>query len=134
MQKAISLIEVLISIILITVVIVSILQMKNNNLFFLDKFKTSSQNNSYIGLAVQDNTDDTKKNENIYLDKMVDFGDDDISIELKKYKITRKTKQLKDIEIPKNDYIKIVSVVETEYILIQEAHNIKQNFYTFKLE
>ncbi len=50
-KKAISLIEVMVSIALISTVIVTILKIKDNNLFYIDKFKKASLSNGYISLV-----------------------------------------------------------------------------------
>lgn len=130
MKKAISLVEVLVSIVLITTVIVSILQMKENNLFLLDKFKISILNNSYISFAVNVGEN---KNEKVYLSDIVDFNDDDIRKELKDIKILIQDKNLIDMKIPENDYVKSVNVIESSYILEQNNKKVNQKFYTFKL-
>ena len=134
MKKAISLVEVLVSIMLITTVIAAILQMKDNNLFYLDKFQNSSLNNSYLNFAVDSSSREEKRNKSIYLNSQVDFKDDAIRKELKKIKIFIKDTVLKDISIPKNDYIDSVGITQSQYSFIQNEKTITQKFYTFKLE
>jgi len=131
MKQAISLVEVLVSIMLITTVIVSVLQMKDNNLFLLDKFSSSSLVNSYFTYAVESGE---KRNSTVYLSDKVDFKDDDIRRELKNIKILIKDQDLKDVSVPKNDYIKSVSVIESSYKLELKEKTMTQKFYTFKLE
>ena len=131
MKQAISLVEVLVSIMLITTVIVSVLQMKDNNLFLLDKFSSSSLVNSYFTYAVESGKN---RNTKVYLSDKVDFKDDDIRRELKNIKILIKDQDLKDVSVPKNDYIKSVSIIESSYKLELKEKTMTQKFYTFKLE
>jgi len=131
MKKSISLIEVLISVILITIVIVVIIQMKGNNLFLLGKFKDSTLNNGYILFAVNNNE---KRNYKMYLSNIVNFEDDEIREELKGIKITVKNKKLKDLTMLRNDYIKSIVFVESTYVLNLNNKTTSRKFYTFKLE
>ena len=127
MKKAFSLIEVLVAVSLITTVIVAILQMQQNNIFFLEKFKNTSLNNAYISLVAS--TSKTKRNKDIILSDMVDLNDDDIRKEFKEIKIKIKDSSKKDMELPKNDYVK-GSFIESTYSL----NNIQNKFYSFKFE
>jgi len=131
MKKSISLIEVLISVILIAIVIVMIIQMKGNNLFLLEKFKDSTLNNGYILFAVNNNE---KRNYKMYLSNIVNFEDDEIREELKGIKITVKNKKLKDLTMLRNDYIKSIVFVESTYVLNLNNKTTSRKFYTFKLE
>jgi len=133
MKKAISIIEVLVAVMLITTVIAAVLQMKNNNLFFLDKFSQSALLNSYVSYTVVQ-PPNSKRDTKIYLDKQVDFNDDDIRKKLKQIKISIKDTEEKDIGIPKNDYIQSVNILKSSYNLEYKEKKIQQNFYTFKLE
>ncbi len=130
MKKAISLVEVLVSIMLITTVIVAILQMKDNNFFLLEKFKKTSLYNSYISLAV---TIGINRNEKVYLDDIVNFDDNDIRKDFKEVRILVKDKNLKDIILPENEYLRFISVVESNYTMSLHNDTAQQKFYTFKL-
>ncbi len=129
MKKAISLVEILVSIVLITTVIVAILQMKENNLFLLDKFQKSSLNSGYISYAL---IDGENRNRTIYLNHSVNFKDDEIRRELKNIKILIKDTKLKDIQVPENEYLKSIAVIQTSYSL-NDKKSMTENFYTFKL-
>ena len=133
MKKAISIIEVLVAVMLITTVIAAVLQMKNNNLFFLDKFSQSALLNSYVSYSVVQ-APNSKRDTKIYLDKQIDFNDDAIRKKLKQIKISIKDTVEKDVGIPKNDYIQSVNILKSSYNLEYKAKKIQQNFYTFKLE
>ena len=131
-KPALSLVEVLISVMLLTVVISTVLQIKENNIFFLEKFKNTSLNNSYISLVV---SNDTNKNDtNIYLGDRVNFDDDEIRREFKTIKIKVKNEDGEDIELPKNDYIPSVKVFNSAYSITSDDKSLTKIFYTFKLQ
>ena len=118
-KKAFTLVEVLVSVALLSLMITTIFQIKENNLFYLEKFKASSKYNELISLAtITENNSNKLRNENIYLDKFVDFNDDDIRKELKNVKVN-----VKDIESD----IKDLSSEEFSFGL-----NIKQSIYSIE--
>jgi type II secretory pathway pseudopilin PulG len=127
LKKSFSIVEVLVAVSLIVTVITAILQMQQNNLHFLEKFKISSLNKSYISLAISSSKQ--LKDETIYLSDKIDMKDDDIRKELKAIKIKIKDTKLKDITVPENNYLKSIKVIKTTYSL----DNMKHNFYVFKL-
>ncbi len=130
MKKALSLVEVLIAIVLLTVIISVILQIQQNNIFFLEKFKNNSLYNSYISLIVTSN-ENKLRNENIYLSDKVNLNDDDIRKEFKEIKINIKDIEDKDIDLPKNDYIKTAKIIKSIYTIEDKS---AKTFYTFKLQ
>ena len=127
-SKAFSLIEVLVAVSLITTIIVTILQMQQNNIYFLEKFKTSSLDTGYISFVISDSKD--IRNKNIIVSDVVNFNDDDIRKELKDIKIKIKDERIKDIELPKNDYINNAKVIKSTYILDDK----QKTFYSFTIE
>jgi len=113
---------------LIVTVIAAVLKMQQNNLFFLEKFKTQSQINSYISMIVESSKD--IRNKDIRLEDKIKFRDDDIRKEFKSVKITVKDEKMPEIKLPKNDYLKGAKVLKTTYTL-----DGKQNiFYSFSLK
>ena len=129
MKKALSLIEVMVAIVLLTLIIAITLQIQQNNIFYLDKFKDTKLYNSYIGLIATSNADE-KRNKKVYLSDMISFDDDDIRKEFKEIRIEIKDKDLKDMPLPKNDYIQTANIVESTYSIDDKA---KKVFYSFKL-
>ncbi|MEA2017724.1 MAG: hypothetical protein U9N59_04690 [Campylobacterota bacterium] len=129
-KKAISLVEVMVSVALISIIIVSILKIKDNNLFFIEKFKTTSLNNGYISLvSIPFNVN--MRNEKIRLGDKINFDDDEIRRELKDIKIILEDIKIKDIELPTNDYIKTAEIIHSKYTIEKDISKI---FYTFKLQ
>lgn len=119
----------MVSIILLSVVIVSSLQIKQNNLHNLERFKDISKYDGYINLTA--NSVEDKADKNIYLSDVVDFDDDEIRREFKDIKIELKHTVLDEIELPKNDFIKSAQITKSRYSI---QDNIEKNFYTFKLQ
>ena len=129
-KKAISLVEVMVSIALISTVIVATLKMQDNNIFNLKKFKENSLNNGYISLVTTVPIDQ-KRNITIRVGDKINLDDDDIRKELKDIKVFLKDKEAKDIDLPENDYIKTAKVLNTTYSI---DNKIQKTFYTFKLQ
>ena len=130
MKKALTLVEVLVSIVLISIVITTILQIQQNNIHLLKKVKKSTVYNGYISLI---STYDNKHNTDtkLYLDSEIKFGDDEIRKKLKEIKVYVKDTQLKDITLPKNDYINVAHIFQRSYKI---EDKVVKNFYTFKLD
>lgn len=126
-KSALSLIEILVSIAIISIVITAILQIQQNNLHFLEKFNRSALNNSYISYAQKEGKN---RNKDIYLSDVVDFKDDDIRKELKEIKVHIKDEEDSDMQLPKNDYIQSAKVNKSTYSV---AGN-KKIFYTFTIQ
>ena len=125
-KDAVSLVEVLISVMLISVVIVSLLQIKENNLYFLDKTKKMSKYNAYLSMVALDNN----KDGNIYLNNYIDFRDDELRKEFKKIKIKVRNNDLKSLKIGTNEYMIYVSIQETKLSI---EDKIEKKFYKFTL-
>ena len=132
MKKSFSLIEVLIAITLLSIVITAIFQIKQNNLFLLSKFQKSSKNNQLISLAVTNNLNPNNlKNTHIYLDKIVDFKDDDIRKKLKDIKVYIKDDEGKTIDLSNDEYSLKINTFTTTYKI---EDKISKKFYTFRIE
>jgi prepilin-type N-terminal cleavage/methylation domain-containing protein len=127
MKKALTLIEVLVAIMLISVVITAMLNIKSNNLYMLDKFKESTLYNSYISLAVDTNN---LKDQNIYLDNIIKIDDDQIRKELKSIKVVVKNLDDDEIKLPPNDYVQLATIKKTKFSIDDRS----KIFYKFKLE
>lgn len=120
--------EVLVSIALLSVVITAVLQIQQNNLNFLEKFKSSSLNDSYISFVVSNGEN---RNNDVYISDKVSFKDDDIRKELKEVKVHIKDEKDDDIALPQNDYISNMSSFKSTYTI---EDGFKKTFYTFKIE
>lgn len=131
MRKGLTLIEVLVAIVLIVSVIGTMLQMKNNNLSFLEKFSTKSNENSYISLATSP-LGEKLENKKIFLEDGVNFNDDEIRKKLKGIKINLEQSDDEKIELPENDFIQTATIINSQYSLVDNNHT--KVFYHFKLD
>jgi hypothetical protein len=125
-KQAISLVEVLVAVMLISVVVVSLLQIKENNLHFLEKSKDTIKYNAYISMVTLDNN----KDGNIYLDSKIDFKDDDIRKELKKIKIVAKNEELSPTIFNIDDYSLQININK---VTLSIDDKIKKQFFNFTL-
>ena len=105
--------------------------MKDNNLFLLDKFKSTTLNSGYISLIAVAGED---RNDNIYVSDKVDFDDDNIRKELKQIKIKVKDTILDDIKLPENEYLRTLKVSQSNYSFDAKSNKYQQTYYFFKLE
>ncbi len=126
-KQAISLVEVLVSVMLISVVIVSLLQIKENNLHFLDKSKDMVKYNSYISMIALDGN---IKDGNVYLGDKINFNDDDIRKELKTVRIKVKNEDLEPILFSTDEYS---LQINTSKVTLNIEDKIKKQFFRFKL-
>ncbi|MCK5111615.1 MAG: hypothetical protein KAQ94_08850 [Arcobacteraceae bacterium] len=128
-KQAITLVEVLVSVMLISVVIVSLLQIKENNLHFLEKSKDTIKYNSYIAMVSLDN-DKNIRNKNIYLDEEIKFKDDDIRKEFKNIKIKVKDEELEPIEFSTDEYTLQINIKQTS---LSMENKTQKSFFRFSL-
>jgi len=130
-KKAFSLIEVIIAITMLSVVMISVFQIKQNNLFNIEKFKKTNTNNEYITIStLYENNNSEDLNTNIYLNKLVEFKDDDINKKLKNIKVYIKSKIIDTIDLSSDELTLNVEIYEGNHKITDE---INKNFYTFKL-
>jgi len=130
-KKAFSLIEVIIAITMLSVVMISVFQIKQNNLFNIEKFKKTNTNNEYITIStLYENNNSEDLNTNIYLNKLVEFKDDDINKKLKNIKVYIKSKIIDTIDLSSDELTLNVEIYERNNKITDE---INKNFYTFKL-
>jgi hypothetical protein len=130
MKKSFSLMEVIIAIIMLSVVMISLLQVKSDNIFIITKSKEKSILSDYLQLVI--NLEEKNNvNENIFLDKLYSFENDEIRKELKPIKIKVKNEEL-DIKSYDNDASNFnITTYKTTYSIDTD---IKKNIYTFKIE
>lgn len=130
MKKAFSLVEVLIAVALLSVVIVALIKMGQNNLFLLEKFKTTNTSSGYNSLAFFGIDMNKTEDKNIYLDEVVDFKDDDLRRELKEIKVVVKNEKLEDEKIEADSFT--ITKKITKIHLTTDNQN-EKDFYRFQL-
>ena len=132
MKKSFTLIEVIIAVSLLSIVITTSLQIRQNNLSFLEKYQSSSLYNEYISLASSYDLKDTLDvNTHIYLDEIVNFKNDDIRKEFKDIKVYIKNEIINTIDLSTDDLSLNINIIQNNFKI---EDKINKNFYTFKLE
>lgn len=108
MKKAFSLMEIIISIVILSFVMISLIQIKMNNIFLVSKLNENSSLEEYALLSIDFNDNILDKNESIFLSDKYNFQNDDIKISLKEIEINIKDekKESKNISSEFNVNIK----------------------------
>lgn len=128
-KNAISLIEVIIAITLLSFVIVVLLNLKEQNIFLLNKVKNSFVNNTFISPLVYSSNLNELRNKNIYLSDVIIFKNDDNNRLIKKIKINVNDKLYLEEKLD-------LSIKQIEFKQIKSTYKIQNNtkiFYTFKI-
>ena len=99
MKKAFSLMEVIISIVILSFVMITLIQIRNENIFLVSKSNQKNYIEDYIILSIDFNDDILDKNENIFLSDKYNFENDDIRKELKDIQIDIQDKKLESKNI-----------------------------------
>ncbi len=133
MKKSFSLIEVIIAVSILSVVMVSLLQIKSDNIFLISKTNEQSKLNDYIQLSIDFKkiNKENQENEELFLDEKFTFENDDIRKELKdiKVKIREEKEDINEIETSAR------SLNITTYSRVYSIDNsIKKKIYNFKIE
>ena len=132
MKKSFTLIEVIIAVSILSIVITSTLQIRQNNLDYLDKYNQSKLYNEYASLAnIYDFKNQLDVNTHVYLDELIKFEDDDIRKELKNIKVYIKNEIINNIDLSSEDFILSINIVKSNFKI---ENKINKNFYSFKLE
>ena len=122
--------EVIIAVVMLSVVMLSLLQIKSDNIFLVSKSAEQSKLSDYVQLVINISSED-KKNENIFLDRIYNFDNDDIRKEFKNIKIKVKSEQL-DSKDYNTDTVNFKIITNTDSYSIDD--DIKKNIYTFRIE
>ena len=125
--------EVIIAVMILSVVMVALLQIKTENIFLISKTNERVKLNEYIQLSVdlkKVNEESTKSTE-IYLDEKYPFVNEDIRKELKEIKVVIREEKEDEykIETPTQD-LNITTYSRTYSI----ENNIKKKIFNFKIE
>ncbi len=123
-KKALTIIEVLISILLITIVIGSLLQIKSNNLHIIEKSDENSLYKSYISLFALDYIKAENRNLKHDITKSLTIVEDSIKNHLEVSNIVIKDKEIKE----ENELETLVSfqVIESTYSV---KDKVERKFY-----
>ncbi|MAC85067.1 MAG: hypothetical protein CL624_13135 [Arcobacter sp.] len=130
MKKSFSLMEVIIAVVILSFAMLTLLQIKSDNIFILSKSNEQNKLIDYINLAVN-TSDQNNKNQNIFLEEIYKFKNDDIRREIKDIKVKKRSEQIdsKDYKIDSINFI--ITTKENSYLI---NNDIKKKIYTFKIE
>jgi len=129
MKKSFSLMEVIISVVMLSVVMITLLQIKSDNIFIVEKSKDKSLSLDYIQLAL--NLEEKENiNENRFLEKKYNFKNDEIREELKDIKIKVQSEKL-DTKSYDSSNTNINIITNT---ITYSIDDITKSIYTFEIE
>lgn len=133
MKKSFSLIEVVIAVSILSVVMVSLLQIKSDNIFLISKTNEQSKLNDYIQLSVDFKNINEENQEDIeaFLDKKYTFENDDIRKELKEIKVKIREEKEGEKSIDTNSESLEITTYSRSYSIDDK---IKKKIYNFKIE
>lgn len=132
MKKAFLLLEVLASITLIGIILIALIEIKNNNIFLLDRTVESAKIDRFISLgAMLGDTNSSKKDEKIYLKDHIDFKDDELRSYIKDIVVEKRTIEQEPLIFDESDFTLSVNINQVNYSL-KSGEN--KNFYKFSLE
>ncbi len=132
MKKAFSLMEVIISVVILSVVMITLLQIKSNNIQLASKSEEKNKSIDYILMALSFNDSITNKNESVLIDKKYTYDNEEINEEIKNRKVNIKDDKLesKTIESHRNS----INISTSFRSFSLENSDIQKKIYTFKIE
>ena len=125
-SKGFSIIEVLISVTILSSVLIILLDVKGQNLFLVEKMQNMPFLNTMIALTAHSNISSKNK---IYIKDIVKTNDDNLRKQLKNISVTRKEDLLNREVVTVNDLEITIKNYETRFHL----HGITKIFYSFRL-
>ena len=132
MKKAFSLMEVIISVVILSVVMLTLLQIKSGNIYLVSKSDQKSKINDYILMAVDFNNKIIDKNKSVLIDEKYNYINNEIKEELKNKKINIKDEKLESESIKSDrNSINITTYYRTFSL---ENSDIQKKIYSFKIE
>ena len=132
MKKAFSLMEVIISIVILSVVMITLLQIKSDNIHLVSKSDKKVKLNDYILLAIDFKNEILNKNENIDLSKNYKYENENIQQELKDKKVIIKDEKMK-LESINSRFNSLNITIFTRTFSLDDT-DIKKKLYSFKIE
>lgn len=122
--------EVLVAITMLSVVMISLLQVKSDNIFLIQKSDEKAELNDYVSL-VMNLEEASDRNENIFLDRVYRFDNDELRKELKPIKVKIKDNNVSSKKIKNDTYDLNITTYSTTYNIDDK---INKSIYTFKIE
>ena len=132
MKQAFSLMEVIISIVILSVVMLTLLQIKNDNIHLVSKSDKKVRINDYILLAIDFKNEILNKNEDIDISKNYKYENEDIQQELKDKKVIIKDEKMKLESI--NSRFNSLNITTFTRTFNLDNTDVKKKLYSFKIE
>jgi len=124
--------EVILSTVILSFVMIVMIQIKSDNIFLVEKMNKSKKLSDYISTSIDTNISKVKdRNINLFLSDLYTFENDDIRREFKAAKVKIKDKRIDTKKISQDSTSFEVSTYSTSFSI---SENIKKNIYTFKIE
>lgn len=125
--------EVIIAVMILSVVMVALLQIKTENIFLISKTNERVKLNEYVQLSIDLKKINEENSENIefFLDKKYPFVNDDIRKELKEIKVNIREKKEDEYKIETPSENLNVTIYSRTYSINED---IKKKIFNFKFE
>ena len=132
-KKSFSLMEVIIAVMILSVVMVALLQIKTENIFLISKTNERVKLNEYVQLSIDLKKVNEESSEDIelFLDKKYPFINDDIRKELKEIKVNIREKKEDEYKIETPSENLNVTIYSRTYSINED---IKKKIFNFKFE
>ncbi len=124
--------EVIISVMILSVVMLALLQIKSQNVFMITKADEKAKINDYILLGMDFTQVQQEENSEVRLKDRLVFENEEIRKELKDLKIKIKTNDKEEYKIKTDKDDINLSIISNTYSLDEEEN--KKNIYEFKIE
>jgi len=126
-KKAFTLIEVIIAISLLSIVIVTVLKIKENNFSNINKLNEINTNAQFLGIASSRLNINEDINKHFYMNEILEVKNNDFNKILKNTKVYVKSKIVNTSKIEN----KIINTIKTNYKI---ENKISTDIFTFKIE
>lgn len=132
MKQAFSLMEVIISIVILSVVMLTLLQIKSDNIHLVLKSDKKVKINDYILLAIDFKNEILNKNEEIDIYKNFKYENEYVRNELKDIKVGIKDEKIQSVSI--NNGFNNINITTYSRTFSLEQSDIKKKLYSFKIQ
>ncbi len=130
MKKGFLLVEVIISIMLISGVVLTLFQIKSINFSFLEKINDNKETNISIILTALNNKEVSIKNQKFYLTDIVELRNDEIRKKFKNISVNEKIEKIDTKEILSENLSIKMEIYESKYSI---DNLIDKTFFTLQL-
>ena len=131
-KDAFSLVEVIISVVILSVAMIALLQIKSENIYMASKSDEIVKSNDHILMAINFDEAINEKNETIYINKKFNYLNEKIRTELDSVKIEIKDEK-EELKSIKTD-INSINITTYNRAFSSQNSDIKKKLYSFKIE